>query len=97
MQQSVYRFEVRGRVQGVAFRAHVRAAARRLGVSGWVANQPDGSVRGLACGTDAALSELRGAVQAGPPAVLVDAMVWEPAIDAPPSSEGFAIRQDAAR
>jgi acylphosphatase len=35
---------VRGRVQGIGFRATARSRARSLGVSGWVRNNPDGSV-----------------------------------------------------
>lgn len=35
---------VRGRVQGVAFRAATQARARALGVTGWVRNRHDGSV-----------------------------------------------------
>tara|TARA_Y100001933_G_scaffold215381_1_gene222031 strand:+ start:1829 stop:2110 length:282 start_codon:yes stop_codon:yes gene_type:complete len=33
-----------GRVQGVGFRATVRAAAKRFGATGWVRNEPDGTV-----------------------------------------------------
>ncbi len=33
---------VRGRVQGVFFRANMKAIATREGVSGWVRNLPDG-------------------------------------------------------
>lgn len=35
---------VRGRVQGVFFRASTRQRAREVGVSGWVRNRPDGTV-----------------------------------------------------
>ena len=35
---------VAGDVQGVYFRAACASAARDFGVSGWVGNQPDGSV-----------------------------------------------------
>ena len=35
---------VRGRVQGVFFRAATQREARRLGLTGWVRNRPDGSV-----------------------------------------------------
>ena len=42
---------VRGRVQGVGFRYMVLEEAHRLGLAGWVANEPDGSVRCVAEGT----------------------------------------------
>lgn len=35
---------VHGRVQGVYFRAECASTARAHGVSGWVGNQPDGTV-----------------------------------------------------
>lgn len=38
---------VSGRVQGVAFRAYARAAARKVGATGWVRNLPDGKVEAL--------------------------------------------------
>ena len=37
---------VTGRVQGVAYRACTQQEAERLGVTGWVRNEPDGSVAG---------------------------------------------------
>ena len=38
------RVVVHGRVQGVFFRASTRDLAHRLGVTGWVRNDPDGTV-----------------------------------------------------
>lgn len=34
-----------GRVQGVGFRATTAATARRFPITGWVRNEPDGSVQ----------------------------------------------------
>ncbi len=42
---------VRGRVQGVAFRAYARSAARKALVTGWVRNLADGSVEAVMEGT----------------------------------------------
>ena len=41
---------IKGRVQGVFFRAATQREARRLGVTGWVKNRTDGSVEVLAEG-----------------------------------------------
>jgi acylphosphatase len=38
---------VRGRVQGVFFRAETRDRARSLGLSGWVRNNADGTVEAV--------------------------------------------------
>jgi len=40
------RVHVHGAVQGVMFRDSCRREAERLGVAGWVRNEPDGSVAG---------------------------------------------------
>lgn len=57
---------VEGRVQGVGFRVFVLRRARDLGLVGWVANEPDGTVRCLAEGPRAALEELLAALREGP-------------------------------
>ncbi len=49
---------VTGRVQGVFFRASMRDRAERLGVAGWVSNEPDGSVRAHLEGPAEAVDEL---------------------------------------
>lgn len=68
---------VRGRVQGVGFRWFVRERARSLGLSGWVRNEPDGSVEVFAVGPDGELARLRHLLEQGPPAARVERVVDE--------------------
>lgn len=58
---------VHGRVQGVGFRWFVVRTASDLGLLGWVANEPDGSVSLVAEGPDDRLEELLAALRLGPP------------------------------
>ena len=62
---------VRGRVQGVAFRAYTADQARRAGVAGWVRNRADGSVEAAFEGTRSAVDTLLAFVRLGPPAARV--------------------------
>ncbi len=48
----------KGRVQGVGFRCTARDMARESGITGWVRNCPDGSVRLLAVGEESAVDIL---------------------------------------
>lgn len=63
---------IAGRVQGVGFRNFTQMRAQRLGVTGWVRNERDGSVRLEAEGTREALESLVRAVQDGPRLARVD-------------------------
>jgi acylphosphatase len=63
---------VRGRVQGVYFRASVQREARRLGVCGWVRNRTDGALEIVAEGEETAVRDLHGWAQKGPSAARVD-------------------------
>lgn len=87
-----YRFVVRGRVQGVAFRAHARAEAQRLGLVGFVANRDDGAVEGEAGGSEAALDDFVGWLHRGPAWARVDDVAWQ-AVPEGPCEAGFAIRR----
>ena len=60
-----------GRVQGVSFRWHAEQEAVRLGVTGWVRNEPDGSVLLHAEGDDEAVDALVAWCRQGPPAAKV--------------------------
>jgi DNA ligase D-like protein (predicted 3'-phosphoesterase) len=55
-----------GAVQGVGFRATTRHRARVLGLTGWVRNEPDGTVAVHAEGPAAAVGELLAFLRAGP-------------------------------
>lgn len=57
---------VRGAVQGVSFRWYTMQVATRLGVSGWVRNEPDGSVRLEVQGPERDVVELVDWVRHGP-------------------------------
>jgi acylphosphatase len=63
---------VTGHVQGVFFRASMRDEADRLGVTGWVRNDPDGSVRAHLEGSAAAVEDLVAWCAEGPPNARVD-------------------------
>ncbi len=86
---------VHGRVQGVFFRASTRSVARRLGLSGWVRNETDGSVLIEAAGPCEALQAFVDWCRHGPEGARVEAidLDWHPAGEMPP---GFAIRATGA-
>jgi acylphosphatase len=82
---------VHGRVQGVGFRVFVLRGARRLGLRGWVANDPAGRLRCVAEGSRAALEALLGQLNEGPPSAWVDRIEasWGPATG---EFDGFDVR-----
>jgi acylphosphatase len=82
---------VRGRVQGVFYRASTRTAALALGLSGWVRNCADGAVEVEATGSPAALDSLEAWLWKGPPAADVVELTVE---DRDPIDySGFEIRR----
>ncbi len=58
-------FRVTGRVQGVGFRAFVQKVGQQLGLTGWVRNNSDGSVSGVAEGSQGLLVEFIKQVKTG--------------------------------
>jgi acylphosphatase len=68
---------VRGRVQGVSFRATTAERARELGASGWVKNRDDGAVELEAEGPSAVVAALLAWCERGPPAARVEAVEVE--------------------
>ena len=68
---------VSGRVQGVGFRYAANAAARRLRLTGYVRNAPDGTVRTVAEGPTEDVRAYRAWLQHGPPGAAVREVLWE--------------------
>jgi very-short-patch-repair endonuclease/acylphosphatase len=60
-----YNIGVFGQVQGVGFRYYSQAEAERLGLTGWVANRPDGSVYIEAEGAEAELKKFAAWCRSG--------------------------------
>ena len=80
--EAARRVSVRGRVQGVWFRASTAEHAVALGLRGSAENRPDGSVLVHAAGPPEALARLVEWLHQGPPMARVDAVeveVIEPA------------------
>ena len=66
MSRARMRVRVRGRVQGVFFRAETRARAELLGLAGWVRNAADGSVEAVFEGSTADVAALVAWCRSGP-------------------------------
>ena len=81
---------VRGRVQGVFFRAWTQQQANELGVGGWVRNRADGSVEAHLAGEEEAVRQLIGRLHQGPPSASVT-MVDVTEAD-PEPGDRFAVR-----
>lgn len=75
--EAARRVSVRGRVQGVWFRASTAERATALGLRGRAENCPDGSVQVHAAGALAALEALIAWLHVGPPMARVDAVEVE--------------------
>jgi acylphosphatase len=71
---------IKGRVHGVGFRYFVVTRAMRIGVTGFVANDQDGSVRVVAEGPRPDLDRLLDALYEGPASAIVEEVIenWLP-------------------
>jgi acylphosphatase len=80
---------VHGRVQGVFFRDTVRRRADELGVSGWAANRPDGTLEAAFEGEPEAVEALVDFSRRGPSRAEVERLeVFE---EEPAGERGFRI------
>lgn len=82
---------IHGRVQGVGFRLFVLRRAQALGLAGWVANRPDGSVAVVAEGPAEALGQLLDLLHDGPPGAGVRSVEVD-RVPARGESLGFDVR-----
>jgi acylphosphatase len=69
-----WRMTVRGRVQGVGYRAACHRRAIELGLGGWVRNRSDAAVELEAEGPPRRLGELRIWCEQGPPSARVSSV-----------------------
>jgi acylphosphatase len=70
----IVRIVIRGRVQGVGFRAWTEAAAAGQGIEGWVRNLRDGAVEALFAGPEEIVLIMLERCREGPPGARVDAL-----------------------
>jgi acylphosphatase len=87
--ETARRVTVRGDVQGVSFRYYCQQEARRLGVTGWVRNEPDGSVTAYLEGRPGDVAALVDWCREGPPAARVYSLDEEPV--EPLGATGFGV------
>jgi len=59
--------KIYGKVQGVFFRKSAKLEAEKLGLTGWVRNEEDGSVRVVVVGTKEKLEKFAFWCKKGPP------------------------------
>ncbi|GLK71803.1 acylphosphatase [Ancylobacter dichloromethanicus] len=90
------RLFIRGRVQGVGYRAWLAREAERRGLRGWVRNRREGSVEALVFAPAPALEDFVATCRNGPPAANVsEVALHEETAPAAEALGDFAIRPSA--
>ena len=74
MSGAVRHVMIRGRVQGVGYRAWTEHTATGLDLSGWVRNRRDGSVEAVFAGSAGVVAQMIEACRRGPSSARVDAV-----------------------
>ena len=91
----IVRAVVRGRVQGVGFRAWTQHQAELYGLEGWTRNRRDGSVEALFAGPLEAVDAMLKACRQGPRGSCVETLdvrdEGEAALAERPDARGFAV------
>ena len=95
MNREILLITVRGRVQGVGYRAWVEYQAELSSLEGWVRNRRDGSVEALLAGPARGVADLVALCRRGPPSARVTEVLTEPAelahLDLRRAGESFSV------
>jgi acylphosphatase len=70
---------IRGRVQGIGYRAWLEDQARASGLEGWVRNRRDGTVEALFSGRATVVADMVALCRHGPPSARVEGVISETA------------------
>jgi acylphosphatase len=93
--RAILQVMIRGRVQGVGYRAWVEYQATASGLDGWVRNRRDGSVEALFAGSPKLVAEMVALCRHGPPSARVDSVTSETAsvdeLDLRRAGEAFSV------
>jgi acylphosphatase len=76
--RAILHVTIRGRVQGVGYRAWLEYQATAGGLEGWVRNRRDGTVEAVFAGPPKAVAEIVALCRHGPPSARIDAVLNEP-------------------
>ena len=79
MSEAIHHVTIRGRVQGVGYRAWVEDEATARDLEGWVRNRRDGSVEAVFAGPGDVVSDMVAACRRGPSSARVNAVQDESA------------------
>jgi acylphosphatase len=95
MSGAILHVTIRGRVQGVGYRAWIEHQAMASRLEGWVRNRSDGSVEALFSGPAGIVANMVALCRRGPPSARVEAVTEEPAgtgeLDLRRTGEGFSV------
>jgi len=95
MSGAILHVMIRGRVQGVGYRAWIEHHAMASRLEGWVRNRRDGSVEALFSGSTGMVANMVALCRRGPPSARVEAVTEEPAgtgeLNLRRAGEGFSV------
>jgi acylphosphatase len=95
MSGAILHVMIRGRVQGVGYRAWIEHHAMASQLEGWVRNRRDGSVEALFSGPAGIVANMVALCRRGPPSARVEAVTEEPAgageLGLRRAGEGFSV------